>query len=81
LRRTFWKELGLDRDSKSLEFIKFVAKEGPVPCEMVTPELFTGMTNAHALQVLEYLVRIQCLEIHGDEIVAEPVVRKLVLDQ
>ena len=76
LNRKFLSGLGLAESTPQRRVIDFIAKESPVPVDLLTPEMIPDTTAMDCERAVQYLVLTQCCEIQEQVIRAESIVRR-----
>lgn len=81
LATSFRRALGLDNNDLIERVLRFIAQEGEVTADLVTPTLVGGeppLTEQECRRATEFLARMGCVARRGDVIVADRIVAKVL---
>ncbi|HHE72712.1 MAG TPA: hypothetical protein ENL34_10580 [Chloroflexi bacterium] len=81
LGQQFRQSLGLEGNDVARRVLDFVIRVGQWPADLVEPDLVGGepvLTTEECTRAVEYLRRMGCVELHGDEVQAERIVEKVM---
>lgn len=81
LRGEFQRCLGLKWSEPAYRMLQFIHREKEVPLELVTPDLIGGeppLSPEECTAAVEYLQRMGCVELHGEMLQVEAIVKQVL---
>jgi hypothetical protein len=77
LRANFWKALGLDGSPIAGSILQQIQIEREIPLELLVPEFFGGASIDECRASLEFLLRLNCVEVGMDSVRPEAIIGRL----